>query len=233
MRTTRDVGCKIRSFSREVEEEMDIAARIGVEEGVYAVVGGVAAAGFLHAQRCFDVDLLVGVIVVEVIHPGDEVPEPGRVGEVNLAAELSVGAFRQDVVRRIHGLEHAAAAAQRGGAVGGVIAAIDREPIVRHYGSVDAGLNGRAALMRSAERSLVLGWLPSDVGTGFRRCCNRDRTGRVVDWVQRAVGLVDGTDGVATPVRWQVEVSAGGEGEVARRLIAVTGGESIHAHTRE
>ena len=28
---------------------MNIAARIGVEEGVYAVIGGVAAAGFLYA----------------------------------------------------------------------------------------------------------------------------------------------------------------------------------------
>ena len=92
--STRDVGCKVRSFSREIEEEMDIAARVGVEEGVYAVVGGVAAAGFLDAGGGFKVNLLVGVIVVEVIDPGDEVPESRRVGEVNLAAELSVGALR-------------------------------------------------------------------------------------------------------------------------------------------
>ena len=94
---------------------------------------------------------------MEVIHPGDEVPEPRRVGEVNLAAELSVGALGQNVVGRVNCLEHAAAAAQRGAAVGGVISAIDREPLLRRDGSVDAGLNGRAALMRSAERTLVFG----------------------------------------------------------------------------
>ena len=84
--------------------------------------------------------------------------QPRRVGEVNLAAELSVGALRENVVGRVYGLEHAAAAAQRGTAVGGVITAIDRQPIPGHDRSVDARLNGRAAFMRPAERPLVLGY---------------------------------------------------------------------------
>jgi hypothetical protein len=48
---------------------------------------------------------------VEVTHSGDEVPEPWRVGEMNLAAKLSVGAFRQDVIFWVHGLKQAATAA--------------------------------------------------------------------------------------------------------------------------
>src|ERR1035437_10558927 len=128
---------KVLSLSGEIEEEGEISARIGVEEGVDAMVGGVAAAGFLNPVGCFEVDLLVRVIVVEVAHPGDEVPEHRRVREVNLTAELTVGGLGQRVISRVYGLELAAAAAQRGGAIDDVVAAVDHEPIFGHYRSVN------------------------------------------------------------------------------------------------
>ena len=96
---------------------MDIAARIGIKERVDAMVGGTTAAGFLHAKSGFDVNFLVRVIVVEVVDAGDEFPEHRRIGKVNLAARLTVGALRQLIVARVHGLELPAAAAQFGGPI--------------------------------------------------------------------------------------------------------------------
>jgi hypothetical protein len=90
---------------------MKIGGGIGVEEEISAMVSGVAAASFLHAKRCFDVNFLIRVIEVKVVDPRNEIPQARRIRKMHLDTGLAVGSFRKDVVMRVYSLKQSAATA--------------------------------------------------------------------------------------------------------------------------
>src|SRR6202012_2010428 len=92
----------------------------------------------------------------------------------------------------------------------------------------------RAALVRSAKRTLVFGYVDlggfdgssPDVGVGIRRVAACLREERAVRLLDRRIRRRDGAIGVLN------EVGAGSKSKVTRRLIAVAGGEAVDAHAR-